>query len=166
MDEKEIAKEVRGAIKKDDLIKVKELIEADLQRLNIMTPFGTWLHVAASFGRLDIVKFLVSSGIDVNRCGGTFDASAINRAASEGHIDIVDYLLIQGAELDVSEPEKNPLFGAIYGGHLSIVKLLIEHGIDTQVKYTGKSMKGMDALAFARERGQTEIAGFLQNLKT
>ena len=33
--------------------------------------------------------------------------------------------------------------------------------IDTQVKYTGDSMKGMDALAFAREWGRTDIAELL-----
>lgn len=49
-------------------------------------------------------------------------------AASDGHIEIVKLLLLSGAELDVSEPERNPLIGAIYGGHLDIVKLLVEHG--------------------------------------
>lgn len=63
--------------------------------------------------------------------------------------------------MDVSDPERNPLFGAIYGGHIEIVRLLIDQGIDTHVKYTGKSMKNMDALAFARERGQMDIAALL-----
>ncbi len=82
-------------------------------------------------------------------------------AASNGHVEIVRSLLDVGAELDVSKPERNPLFGAIYGGHLEIVKLLVERGIDYRVSYTGQSMKNMDALAFALERGQREIARYL-----
>ena len=76
---------------------------------------------------------------------------------------MVKYLLSCGAEMDVSEPERNPLFGAIYGGHADIAKLLIESGIDTRVKYTGESMKNMDALAFAHERGQKDIAALLSD---
>ncbi len=63
--------------------------------------------------------------------------------------------------MDVSEPERNPLFGAIYGGHTDVAKFLINSGIDTQVKYTGPNMKNMDALAFVNEWGRTEIADLL-----
>jgi ankyrin repeat protein len=129
-----------------------------------MTPFGTWLHVAASAGNIEIVKYLVSVGADVNKCGGIPESAPIDHAASEGHGEIVNYLLTQSAEINVSDPEKNPLFGAIYGGHLDIVKLLVERGIDVHVKYTKGSMKGMDAVAFARERGQVDIAEFLEGL--
>jgi ankyrin repeat protein len=73
---------------------------------------------------------------------------------TEGHLDIVWYLLAHGAELDVSASEKNPLFGAIYGGHADVAKALVDAGIDVNVKYTGETMKNMDALTFARERGQ------------
>jgi len=108
-----------------------------------------------------MVRHLVGLGIDINRRGGTFGGSPINEAASEGHLDVVRYLLEVGAELDISDPVRNPLFGAIYGGHIDIVKLLVEKGIDAHVKYTGESMINMDALAFARERGQTDIAALL-----
>jgi ankyrin repeat protein len=100
----------------------------------------------------------------VNARGGTFGGSPVNLAAGYGQPHIVRALLAAGAELDVSEPERNPLFSAIHGGHLEIVKFLIERGIDYRVRYTGESMKDMDALAFARERGQTEIADYLETL--
>jgi len=156
------AKEIRSAIRQGDADQTMKLIEANPHLLQMMTPFGTWLHVAASFGSLDIVKQLLALGIPINALGGTFDSGALRLAASHGHIDIVAFLIISGAELDVSKPEKNPLFGAIYGGHINIVKLLIENGIDIRMKYTGEYMKNMDALAFAEERGQQEIADFLR----
>jgi ankyrin repeat protein len=163
MDDKQIAKEIRVAIKQGDIEKVVTLVGADKARLEMMTPFGTWLHVAASHGKLEIVKRLVALGANVNATGGIAGGSPINEAASEGHLEVVKHLLSCGATMDVSEPERNPLFSAIYGGHPAIVKLLIENGIDTSVKYSGKWMSNMDALAFAKERGQLQIANMLDS---
>ncbi|MGG0277496.1 suppressor of fused domain protein [Bacillus rhizoplanae] len=161
MDSKQAAKEIRSAIKKSDIERVVELIGSNDELLNMMTPFGTWLHVAASKGELDIVKKLIELGLNVNRLGGVYGGGALNEAASAGHIQVVRYLLSCGADMDVSEPERNPLFGAISNGHVDIAKLLIESDIDTDVKYSGESMKDMDALNFAREQGQEEIVKLL-----
>src|SRR5262245_11381392 len=125
MDEYRVEKETRSAIKRGDLETVTALIGSDKSRLEMTTLFGTWLHEAASLGELEIVKHLVALGADVNRRGGIFGAGPLKEAASEGHIEVVRYLLSCGAEMDVSEPERNPLFGAIYGGHTAIAKLLI-----------------------------------------
>ncbi len=78
-------------------------------------------------------------------------------------MDVVRVLLELGAKFDVSEPERNPLFGAIYGGHAQVAKLLIDSGIDTTVKYSGKNMTNMDALAFARQFGRAEIVQLLKD---
>lgn len=165
MNDIEVGKEIRTAIKKGDCARAIELIGADKAQLETMTVFGTWLHVAASFGKIEIVQFLVSAGVDINRRGGIADAAPMHEAASEGHIRIVEYLLSKGAGMDVSDPQRNPLFSAIYGGHLEIVKLMVDRGIDVHVQYTGGTMKGMDALEFARERGETEIADYLEAIK-
>jgi ankyrin repeat protein len=157
-----LPKEIRSAIKQGDIERVKAFIGSNKEILNYMTPFGTWLHVAATCGNIEIVKYLVDLGLDINIKGGIFNAGAINRAASEGHLDIVSYLISCGAELDVSEPDKNPLFAAIFGGHKEIVQLLIQKGIDIKVKYTGENMKNMDAYSFAIERGQLEIASLIK----
>lgn len=136
-------------------------IKTNPEFLNMVTPFGTWLHVAASSGNIDMVRRLLDLGVDINARGGTLGGDALNYAASNGHIDVVKHLLSRGAEMDISEPEKNPLFSAIYGGHIEIVNLLLENGIDTHVRYTGNLMTNMDALAFAQERGQAKIVALL-----
>ncbi len=59
MDKMQISKEIRSAIKSGNLEKVVELIDGNVEVLNMITPFGTWLHVAASRGQLDIVKKLI-----------------------------------------------------------------------------------------------------------
>jgi ankyrin repeat protein len=159
----EAHRSIRSAIQGGKTAETLSLL-ANKSHLHMLTPFGSWLHVAAKVGNLEIVKALVGLGLDVNLRGGTFDGSAINLAASYGHLEVVRWLLQAGSELDVSEPERNPLFGAIQGGHIGIVRFLIEAGMDHRIRYTGSSMQDMDALAFARERGQTDIVAFLAAL--
>ena len=81
---------------------------------------------------------------------------------TKGYLDIAEYLINEDVVIDTSEPDRNPLFSAIYGGHLEIVKLLVENDIDIYIKYSGETMQDVDAYAFAIERGQTEIAEYLK----
>jgi uncharacterized protein len=162
MDKTQIAKAIRGAIKNGQLNNVRDILEKEPEMLTWMTPFGTWLHVATAHGHLEIVEYLINAGLDVNAQGGTFSTNSLERAATKGYLDIAKYLIHQNIEIDTSEPDRNPLFAAIYGGHFEIVKLLVENNIDISIKYSGESMKDMDAYEFAVERGQTEIAEYLK----
>jgi len=161
----QLVKKVYELVSENKLEEFKKLYESNKKVVELKTPFGYPLHIAASNGYLKFVKFLVKSGADINKRGGTFDAAPIKYASSGNFEDIVEYFLSLDCNLDVSEPEKNPLFGAAHFGHLAIVKLLINAGIDYKVKYTGKSMKNMDAIAFATEMGQTKVAKYLKSLK-
>jgi len=163
MDDRQVAKNIRLSIKKGDMDTFIKLIDDNPDQLKKETPFGTWLHVASSEGQLEIVKKLIERGADVNASGGIYGGGALNEASSEGHYEIVKHLLSYGVKLDVSEPEKNPLFGSISNGHIHIAKLLIEYGINTKVKYTGETMKETDALTFAKEQGQKDIVKLLEN---
>lgn len=166
MNELETTKALREAVKAADVEQVRALIGGAKERLEQMTPFGTWLHIAAKGGKVNLVQCLISMGADVNASGGAFWGEPINLAAGYGQLEVTQALLSAGATLNLSEPERNPLFSAIQGGHFEIVKLLVASGIDYRVRYTGESMEDMDALAFARERGQTEIAEYLGNLNS
>ncbi|MCA9183495.1 MAG: ankyrin repeat domain-containing protein, partial [Planctomycetales bacterium] len=98
---------------------------------------------------------------DINLKGGTSESSPLDRACADGQYDVVKYLLDKGAKIDVSAPERNPLFGAILSGNLAIAKLLIDRGIDTSVRYSGESMHDMSAIDFAKERGADEFVCLL-----
>lgn len=161
MDDKQAGIEIREAIKQGDVNGVAALLADDKRRLQMMTVFGTCLHVAAAHGKLEIVKLLVVLGANINARGGIAGGAPINQAAAYGHLEIIKYLLSCGATLDVSEPERNPLFSAIYGGHMDVVNLLVDYGIDVEIKYSGRRMKNMDAVEFAKERGQIDIAKVL-----
>lgn len=165
MKDLDFSKEIRSAIRRGDISQVSTLLGSHPDKINMITPFGTWLHVASRVGNLDMVKRLVELGADINMAAGTYEAGPLITAISSGYIEIVKYLLSLGVKIDLSEPFRNPIFVAIYDGRLDIVKLLIEHDVDTTVKYTGENMKDMDALALARERNQLEIAEFLADRK-
>ena len=165
MAEKTFVKDMWDTIRQGDLEPVVALIEADRERLHMTTVFGTWLHFAASEGKLEIVKYLVSQGLDVNTRSESVSSAytPINAAASNGQVEVVRYLLSCGAILDVSRGgQENPLFGAVLKGYVEVVKLLIDSGIDTKIKYTGKNMRNMDALALAYEWGQSDIVEILR----
>ncbi|MBK5506076.1 ankyrin repeat domain-containing protein [Bacillus sp. TH12] len=162
MESEEKAIKIYDFIKNGDIEQAKEIIITDKSLLDFVTPYGTWLHVSARAGELDMIKFLVESGLDINLNEGVPKSAPIAHAASEGEIGIVEYLFDNGAILDVSDPNRNPLFAAIYGGHLDIVKFLIKNGLDINIKYTEKTMKDMGAYEFAIERGQTEIAEYFK----
>jgi len=165
MNDLDFSKEIRSAIRRGDISHVSALLDSYPDKINMITPFGTWLHVASRVGNLNIVKRLVELGADINKAAGTYEAGPLITAISGGYIEIVKYFLLLGAMIDFSEPFRNPIFVAIYDGRLDIVKLLVEHGVDTKVKYTGENMKDMDAIALARGRGQLEIAEFLASCR-
>ncbi|MBY0090801.1 ankyrin repeat domain-containing protein [Priestia aryabhattai] len=162
MDNKEKAVKTYDFIKNGDTEQAKEILITDKTLLKFITPFGTWLHVAARAGSLDMVKFLVEYGMDINTNEGVPKSAPIAHAASVGEFSIVQYLYDRGAILDVSDSSRNPLFSAIYGGHKEIVEYLVNQGIDISVQYTGENIEDMDAYRYAKEFGQTEIADYLK----
>lgn len=165
METKLLEQQIRQSIKNNNLFELKHLLESDPSQVNATYVFGNWLHTAISLdASIEIIQCLVEAGVDVNQRAGILGGNPLNLAASEGRVDVVNYLLKCDAEIDISEPERNPLFSAIYGGHKDVVNLLLSQGIDVTVRYSGENMNDMDAEAFARERGQTEIAQIISTL--
>ena len=160
--DKEKIKVVRNAIKQNDLNLVKSLVMEDKELMNADTVFGSWLHVAAAHGKVEIAEFLIECGLDVNRNGGISGGTPVRCAASDGHLDIIKLLHQNGAMFDVSEATKNPLFGAICNGHYEVAKYLIENGIDITIKYPIGKLDNVDAYEYARQFGQTKIADFIK----
>lgn len=150
-------KMLSNAIKSDDIVAIERLVGVDRKYVDVPTVFGTPLQQACTAGKLEIVRWLVANGADVNFCGSDPDWSPLKLAAARGHCDVVALLIGCAAAMDVSVQVRNPLFSAIYGGHADVAKLLIDRGIDTAVCYAK-----YDALSFARDYGRAEILELLQ----
>ncbi|KAK4560770.1 hypothetical protein LTR86_005349 [Recurvomyces mirabilis] len=96
--------------------------------------YGSPINLATYFNHVDIVSTLLDSGANVNNADGIYD-SALTTAAMNGHEDIVLLLLRYGMNFrpdprgDVNTPV-DALVSAIKFGSLSIVQLLIEHGMN------------------------------------
>lgn len=160
--DKEKIKEMRQAIKAGNLDLIKGLLASDEGLLHVVTVFGTWLHDASTYGKYDIVQYFIQCGIDVNINGGVSECSAMTKASFKGYLDIVELLYLNGANLDVSNFERNPLFAAIYNGHYNVVKYLVENGIDITAHYSIGQLERVDAYEYARQYGRTEIANYLR----
>lgn len=112
MDKTQIAKIMRDSIKSGQLDMLRDLLGKEPEMLSYVTPFGTWLHVATAHGHLEIIEYLINSGIDIHAKGGTFSTNALERAATKGYLHIAEYRIKHHVEMDTSEPDRNPLFAA------------------------------------------------------
>ena len=152
MDSQTLAKELYGAIANAETKLAIEILENNPFLLMMETPNGSWLHVAAKHGNLEIVKYLCESNLDLNASGGFSESKPIDLANSNEHNEVVKYFLEKGAILDVIESERKPVFSAIHKGQFELVKLRIENEIEVGGEYGT-----MNAISFAEELMNNEI---------
>ena len=62
---KENIREMRNAIKNDDLTFVKNMIESQSVNINEVTSLGSFLHIAARKAKYKIAEYLIDAGIDL-----------------------------------------------------------------------------------------------------
>jgi hypothetical protein len=156
MIDKEIVKAIAAGIRQGKTAEFERLISSEEARA-AGEQFGSWLHVAADYGQLEIVKMLCEVGFDINATNEHERQSPLLLAVRSGKNDVVEYLLTMGAQMDLSRPDSNPLFVAISADRPAIAKMLIDAGIDTRVKYRGTSGKIKDAHSYALDWGRKEI---------
>ena len=89
--------------------------------------FGTPLHSASFEGHLQVVRYLLRQGVDVNSRNSGNDTPLL-LASWQGHLDVVQCLLKHGADVNLLDDNHNtPLTWAAYSGHVKVVRLLLEH---------------------------------------
>lgn len=82
---------------------VKNLLDVDTQVSKLTT-----LHCAAGEGCLEVVKFLIDKGINVNIING-YGSTALHNAAYRGDLEIIRFLLKKGANPTIRNKDgKNP----------------------------------------------------------
>lgn len=149
---------VREAIRGGNIAEVARLFDENPDFVFIETPFGSWLDFTVGEGQLNIVKYLVSFGFDVNRLNhhGRFPICV---AAESGNAEIVQLLLSSGAIIhdELDDECANPMFAAVRSGSLEVVKTLLDHGLDPLREYEN----GKTVINFALLFGYAESAEFI-----
>jgi ankyrin repeat protein len=108
-------------------------------------------RLASANGHLDVVKYLVGLGADIN----AEDHEAIQFASANGHLDVVKYLASQGA--DVRIWGDSPVKLACEHGHLPVVKYLVEEwGADVEEKEDNEV-----PIQQASENGHLDVVKYL-----
>lgn len=107
--------EIFDLIPRGNLDKIKELFNSDKEiNINVFDDYAreTFLHSACFWEKLDIVKFLVEKGANLNmlKIG---DKTPLHIACTFFNPEIVMYLVESGASLNIKDDEgKKPFFYA------------------------------------------------------
>ncbi|EJW81990.1 hypothetical protein WUBG_07101, partial [Wuchereria bancrofti] len=126
---------VLEAAKDGDIEKIRKIvIPATVNCRDVQGRFSTPLHLAAGYNNLEVARFLLESGAEVNLKdkGGLIP---LHNASSFGHLEIAALLIECGAE--VNHPDKwgyTPLHEAAQKGRTQICSLLLNNGADVTLK--------------------------------
>ena len=102
--------------------------------INQIVCIGTALGVATYYNQLDIVRYLVEQGADMEKADILGETPLMN-ASDKGHLEITRYLLEQGADRDMANNVGHtPLHYAAQFDQLEIAKLLMVYGADVNAK--------------------------------
>lgn len=118
----------------------------------------TPLHIAALIGSERMVRLLLLKGADVESLDKRGE-TPILKASQHGEVSVVRVLLGAGASVSIrsTSDDASPLDWAAYEGHMGVLRVLIEHGMDVD----STSSKGYSALHRAAEHNQVEAIDLL-----
>ncbi|KAH8831025.1 hypothetical protein DL96DRAFT_1811958 [Flagelloscypha sp. PMI_526] len=117
------------------------------------------LHSASFVGNLEVVRYLVGKGADVNQTDRT-EGSPLQAAATTGSLKVVRYLVENGAKVDVNVGGTTALRSGAHWGYLDVVRFLVdkgaavnpaEEGVDTPLQ-AGAWSGNMEVVRFLIEK--------------
>ncbi|MDD5305486.1 MAG: ankyrin repeat domain-containing protein [Elusimicrobia bacterium] len=146
------------ALGRQNLVRDLLAITPDLLRA---TSHDGWtlLHLAAFFGHVDLVRFLVGRGADLRAISRNQMANQpLHSAVAGRRLAVAELLLRAGANVNAPAQTVTPLHLAAHAGHGPLVELLLAFGADTKAR----DAHGHNAAALAAEQSHTAIADFIR----
>jgi hypothetical protein len=120
------------------------------------TGTGSLLILASEAGQLNVVKFLVEQGLDVNEKTDT-EVSAVAKAIGNKHIEVANWLMENGADV---RDDEDAVVNAVYYRQLDAVRLLARHDANLNFVYGNPKRT---PLSYAKNEGFDEIVQFLES---
>jgi ankyrin repeat protein len=148
-----------AAVKKNDAITVESILSANHALFSEQSRnYDTLLHRAAQYGAIDVIKFLIIQGANVNARNGDNYAPA-HFAILSGNLEALQVLMAYGAQINLRTSEGDTLLHLAAGaGHVEMVDFLINQGIDAAIT----NIRGLTAEDMARVRDDEAIVTLLQ----
>ncbi|XP_954876.1 ankyrin-repeat protein, putative [Theileria annulata] len=148
-----------------DLDSVMKLKDCDLEFVDQVGRSA--IHYAASSGNLDLVKYLVSNGVYIDK-KDVKGWTPLFIAVVKNHVEIVDLLLNYGADLSLTlrhrcaptrltDAHSQAIHFAAIKSNREITELLLKRGVDINEK----DSQGITPLSYACYRANLEYVSFL-----
>jgi len=134
------ASEIHDAAAAGDLEAVESIVAVDGSQATAQDVRNdTPLHLAAAGGHVEVVRYLLGSGVPVD-IGDNENTSPLGVAAINGHMEIAGLLIERGADVSLADDNgATPLHWAIYNGHLELASMLLDRGADPTATKTNGS---------------------------
>ncbi|KAF7269229.1 ankyrin repeat domain-containing protein 39 [Rhynchophorus ferrugineus] len=129
LDEMDFEKGIWFAAQSGDYDRVKKLINTKKYEVDQKDSAGyTALHYASRNGHLEICRYLIESGANIDGRTRSGQATALHRACTAGKLDIVDFLLSHNADLNLKDADgRTALDRATVSNRQDICKILQQH---------------------------------------
>jgi len=154
------AQAIFDAIKNNDSLKVKALVENDKPLVNSRDLTGNSpLHVAASRGHVFITKFLLSEEADLESKNNMGYTPLGNLCRSVGQIETARLLIDKGANINATDPlGQTPLNNAVlYIEDNRIIELLLDYNATVDTSHQSLT----DMVTYAAQRGHFRLFNFI-----
>ncbi|CXI52726.1 ankyrin, putative [Plasmodium berghei] len=130
----------------------------NIENVSSIAPFDLEsIHLASNDGNIELIKYLLKSGIDINSKTKIRKYTALHICASKGDIKTVKFLVNNNADINaLTYNNETALWFASISNHLNVCKYLLQNGA---LSYLNK--KGDSALHAASTMGNYEVVKLL-----